>query len=54
LGVALFSQMQGTDFTGIIGLPLTKVVALLGRFGIEVLTAEPCAPGPFAPGSAAS
>ena len=54
LGIALFSKMEGTDFTGIIGLPLTKVVALLERFGVEALTAAPCAPGPLAPGSAAS
>jgi septum formation protein len=28
-GVALFSSMRGEDWTGIVGLPLTKVVALL-------------------------
>ena len=41
LGVALFAQMSGTHFTGIIGLPLTKEVELLGRFGVEVPTAGP-------------
>jgi septum formation protein len=54
LGIALFSRMEGSDFTGIIGLPLTEVVALLERFGVEVLTAGGCAPGPHAPGFAAS
>ena len=29
-GIALFESMKGEDFTGIIGLPLTKVVDLLG------------------------
>ena len=28
-GIALFKSMEGKDFTGIIGLPLTKVVDLL-------------------------
>ena len=32
-GIALFDAMEGRDFTGIVGLPLTAVVALLGRFG---------------------
>ena len=32
-GVALFSAMKGSDYTGIIGLPLTRVVDLLLRFG---------------------
>jgi septum formation protein len=36
-GIALFASMQGQDYTGIIGLPLTRVVELLGRFGIAVL-----------------
>jgi septum formation protein len=33
-GIALFERMQGDDFTGIIGLPLTRVVELLARFGV--------------------
>jgi septum formation protein len=37
LGVALFESMSGDDHTGIIGLPLTRVVTLLGRHGIHVL-----------------
>lgn len=32
-GVALFEAMEGRDFTAIVGLPLTVVVTLLGRFG---------------------
>ncbi len=35
-GIALFEAMRGEDFTGIIGLPLTRVVALLARFGVQV------------------
>lgn len=37
LGIALFERMEGEDFSGIIGLPLTKLVALLGQFGVNVL-----------------
>ena len=35
-GIALFSSMRGEDYTGIIGLPLTRVVELLGRFDVDV------------------
>jgi septum formation protein len=31
-GVALFAAMEGQDYTGIIGLPLTRLVTLLLRF----------------------
>ena len=31
-GIGLFESMQGEDYTGIIGLPLTKLVRLLKRF----------------------
>ncbi|MFH1279751.1 MAG: nucleoside triphosphate pyrophosphatase [Candidatus Eisenbacteria bacterium] len=37
LGAALFESMETGDPTGIIGLPLTRVTALLSRFGVEVL-----------------
>lgn len=37
LGIALFDRLSGDDFTAIIGLPLTRVVALLDRFGVRVL-----------------
>ena len=37
LGIALFDRLSGDDFTAIIGLPLTRVVALLDRFGVKVL-----------------
>lgn len=30
-GIALFASMEGRDFTGIIGLPLTRVVDLMER-----------------------
>jgi len=33
LGIALFAVMSGDDHTGIIGLPLTRVLDLLARFG---------------------
>ena len=36
LGISLFERVRGDDFTAVIGLPLTRLVALLGRFGIEV------------------
>jgi len=34
-GIALFESMRGDDYTGIIGLPLTRLVELLARFGVE-------------------
>jgi septum formation protein len=37
LGVALFERMSGDDFTAIIGLPLTRLVALLECFGVRAL-----------------
>ena len=37
LGIALFERVRGDDFTAVIGLPLTKVVALLEGFGVRVL-----------------
>lgn len=37
LGIALFERIEGVDFTAIVGLPLTAVVSLLARFGIDVL-----------------
>jgi septum formation protein len=37
LGIALFEQVVGDDFTAIVGLPLTKTVTLLARFGVNVL-----------------
>lgn len=36
LGVALFEKIVGDDFTAVIGLPLTRVAAMLSTFGIEV------------------
>ncbi len=37
LGIALFEGIRGDDFTAVIGLPLTKVVTLLGGFRVRVL-----------------
>lgn len=37
LGIALFERVTGDDFTAVIGLPLTRVVAMLERFGVRVL-----------------
>jgi predicted house-cleaning NTP pyrophosphatase (Maf/HAM1 superfamily) len=37
LGAALFEWMRTEDPTGIVGLPLTRVVDLLARFGVGVL-----------------
>jgi septum formation protein len=37
LGIALFDELRGSDFTAIMGLPLTHVVDLLGRAGVDVL-----------------
>jgi septum formation protein len=39
LGVALFERITGDDFTAVIGMPLTKTVALLARLGADVLGA---------------
>jgi septum formation protein len=36
VGIALFERIEGGDFTGVIGLPLTGLVTLLGRFGVSV------------------
>lgn len=35
-GVLLFEAMEGDDHTGIIGLPLSRVVTLLQRFGVAI------------------
>lgn len=37
LGIALFERTDGRDFTAIVGLPLTVLVTLLARFGVDVL-----------------
>jgi septum formation protein len=37
LGVALFEGIDGTDPTGIMGLPLIHLVGLLARFGVSPL-----------------
>lgn len=35
-GIALFSSMSGHDWTGIIGLPLTRLIDLLLRLGVPL------------------
>ncbi len=37
-GPALFSSMAGEDWTGIVGLPLTKVIALLRKHGAATIS----------------
>lgn len=37
LGMALMERISGDDYTAVIGLPLTQVVALLGKLGVRVL-----------------
>lgn len=37
LGVALFEAIEGSDPTGIMGLPLIPLVGLLARFGVSPL-----------------
>lgn len=36
LGIALFESVAGTDFTAVVGLPLTRVVALLTDLGVDL------------------
>jgi septum formation protein len=35
-GIALFEWIRGNDFTGVVGLPLTQVVALLAGLGVSL------------------
>ncbi|MCK4536883.1 MAG: septum formation protein Maf [Desulfuromonadales bacterium] len=37
LGVALMEKMEGNDYTTLIGLPLIRLVDMLGQFGIPVI-----------------
>jgi len=37
LGITLFERLEGTDYTGIIGLPLTAVTRLLVQAGLDPL-----------------
>ncbi|WKJ89170.1 Maf family protein [Methylomonas montana] len=37
LGIALFSKIVGEDPNALVGLPLIKLVALLGQFGVHIL-----------------
>ena len=40
LGIALFERVRGDDYTGVIGMPLTAVVRLLGAVGLDPLGAQ--------------
>ena len=37
LGIALMEQMEGRDYTALIGLPLIRLVDILKQFGVDVL-----------------
>ncbi len=37
LGIALMERMEGSDYTGLIGLPLIALTRLLARLGVDVL-----------------
>lgn len=37
LGIALMERLEGRDYTALIGLPLIRLVELLGQCGVEVL-----------------
>ena len=37
LGIALMERMEGSDYTGLIGLPLIALTRLLERLGVDVL-----------------
>ncbi len=37
LGIALMERMEGDDFNTLIGLPLIRLVDMLGQFGVRVL-----------------
>ncbi len=37
LGIALMEKMDGDDYNTLIGLPLIKLVTLLGQFGVRIL-----------------
>jgi MAF protein len=39
LGIALFERLEGDDPNALIGLPLIRLVSMLGRGGVEVLSA---------------
>ena len=38
LGIALFERMEGQDPNSLIGLPLIRLVSMLGNEGVDVLT----------------
>lgn len=40
LGIALFTSIEGSDYTSIMGLPLIRLINLLARFGERVLSSS--------------
>jgi septum formation protein len=41
LGIALMEKLAGDDYTALIGLPLIRLVEMLGHFDVDVLQAAP-------------
>ena len=41
LGIALMEELQGRDYTALIGLPLIALTGLLGEFEVDVLAGTP-------------
>jgi septum formation protein len=41
LGIALMAKLAGDDYTALIGLPLIRLVKMLGHFDVDVLLAVP-------------
>jgi septum formation protein len=37
LGISLFEEIRGNDFTAIVGLPLIRLVSMLRHFGVSLL-----------------
>jgi predicted house-cleaning NTP pyrophosphatase (Maf/HAM1 superfamily) len=37
LGIALFERLEGDDPNSLVGLPLIRLVAMLGNAGVQVL-----------------
>lgn len=40
LGIALMEELEGCDFTAVVGLPLAATTAMLSHFGVDVLSAQ--------------
>jgi len=42
LGISLMEKMSGSDYTGLIGLPLIRLTTMLRDFGVDVLAPAGC------------